>query len=136
MRNRFNRNVKSKPKILPNITRVDHKVIGRNVMKVDPSRTSALRRMVGAELRRRYMRLRKAILTMIRDRDTLGLKEIIRNAFNPLQARDEHGRWTSMGFADAPSPKYLEADARLNVAKENLNTVRGKLNDLTLSTKQ
>jgi SPP1 gp7 family putative phage head morphogenesis protein len=43
-------------------------------MRIDPTRTSALRRKVGAELRRRYMRLRKSLLTMIRDRDALGLK--------------------------------------------------------------
>lgn len=94
-----------KKKLVRNARRKNKKP-APNPLKIDPTRTATLRRVLTAELRKRFAKLRFAVVRLIRDEDALGLKErkplsfnqaleLIRNAYNPDEARDEKGQWTA-----------------------------------------
>jgi len=70
-----------------------------NPLKIDPSRTTMLRRRFVAEMNKRFLRLRSAVLYALVQQDVLGLKDRPLGVFNynPHQPRDKDGRWTSGG---------------------------------------
>ena len=64
--------------------------------RMDPTRSTVLRRQFLAELRRRFARVRKALIELVRDQDAFGL---VGNAsFFETCERDERGHCTSGGL--------------------------------------
>ena len=76
-----------------------HPIAGGRITRLDPSRTLTLRKQFQADLRKRFTKLRKAIVELIVTEDALGLKQRRQLVFhaqeepgNRLQANAD-GRW-------------------------------------------
>ncbi len=82
-------------------------VTNANPLRVDPTRTTMIRRRFVADMRRRFGRLKKALRKFLVEEDALGLKAFTTrivlhedgtvNEFNPDEPRDDRGRWTTGG---------------------------------------
>lgn len=70
-----------------------------NPLRVDPTRTSTLRRQHVTRIRRRFALLRGRIIKLVTDEDAFGLK-VVTN-YDPDQARDDQGRFSSGGGGGA-----------------------------------
>lgn len=84
--------------------------IGRGrIARLDPSRTLTLRRQFQADLRRRFAKLRRAIMELIVTEDALGLKRRRQLVFH---AQEEEGKWITLD-----NGVHVFIDDRGNISK-------------------
>lgn len=87
---------------------------GKNPMRIDPSRTTTLRRAFTADVNRRFNKLRLAVVDLVDKQDAFGLrrKDLTANSFDPDQPRAEDGKWTSGGGGQVAPPRVSGAGTR------------------------
>jgi SPP1 gp7 family putative phage head morphogenesis protein len=89
----------------------------KNTLRIDPTRTGLLRRRFVAELKRRFSRIKVAILKLVVDEDAFGLKERSRdpfalNAFCPTGEGGGVDPTCSPGSTGAPAPAYVQGSGK------------------------
>lgn len=78
---------------------------GPNPLRVDPTRTLALREAWAADVKRRFAAVRRDVVSLVGDQDVFGLGkpagvfslDQTLNAWDPNQPRDKEGQWTRGG---------------------------------------
>lgn len=68
-------------------------------LRLDPSRTGALRHQFAAEITREFNKLKVDVYRLVSRADAFGLREPEPVTWNSEQPRDDHGKWTSGGHS-------------------------------------
>jgi hypothetical protein len=87
--------------------------------RLDPSRTITLRRQFQRDLSVRFNKLRQAIVQLILHDDALGLRKRTVFNYDPDQARDDQGQWTSGEMSSGDVGKILESQYHNQLSAKN-----------------
>lgn len=101
-----------------------------NSLRIDPTRTTLLRKKFAAEMFKRFNALKGELNRLIVDEDAFGLRP--KNAdpfttnYNPSQPRDSRGRWGSGGGGGSSVPYKDQLEEKVSSIQEQYKTAESE----------